>query len=345
MRTKPDFWNGADRICWLCVLMAEFIETNSLEYAPLTISGMASIINAPALAKARQAIFNMRLMSLAYATEQSVKHAVAIYNDRHYRNKTQGTYKINLETLHFERTDPLEDSLITQVRQILSQPLAHQFYSATFADPRQPMAVALGEETTAARIPIGPIAAPLGQRRTHSLDRAPKPKIRIPLVELYELAVEMDEREAKHPEKRQGSWVKRFQHFALKVPETGKGLREETFIELEGIKHLIGLPGSGKTTLLVLIAMWLGKRGYKAMFVFPSIEVARQYMAELAFHEIKVGMLVGQSDGTRRRHANNIAEAIAASGGNGGFGYSLEQAETFGLNCVLPAFSNADTSM
>jgi hypothetical protein len=173
----------------------------------------------------------------------------------------------------------------------------------------------------------------------------PKAKIRIPLAELYELAVEMDEREANHPEKRQGNWVKRFQHFALKVPEIGKGLREETVIELEGIKHLIGLPGSGKTTLLVLIAVWLGKRGYKAMFVFPSIEVARQYMAELAFHEIKVGMLVGQSDGTRRRHANNIAEAIAASGGNGGFGYSLEQAEVFGLNCVLPAFSNADTSM
>jgi len=345
MRIKPDFWTGADRICWLCVLMAEFIETNSLEYAPLTISGMASVVNAPALAKARQAIFNMRLMSLAYVTEQSVKHAVAIYNDRHYRNKTQGTYKINSETLQFERTDPLEDPLITKARQILGQPLAHQFYRATFADPRQPMAVALGEEITAARVPIGPIAAPLAQRRTHSLDRLPQGKIRIPLAELYELAVEMDRREANHPEKRQGNWVKRLQHFVLKVPEIGKGLREETVIELEGIKHLIGLPGSGKTTLLVLIAVWLGKHGYKAMFVFPSIEVARQYMAQLAFHEIKVGMLVGQSDGTRRRHANNIAEAIAASGGNGGFAYSLEQAETFSLNCVLPAFSNADTSM
>ncbi|MGB3262588.1 MAG: hypothetical protein WBA89_01405 [Microcoleus sp.] len=345
MRIKADLWTGTDRICWLCVLMAEFLDTNSLEYAPLTISGMASIVNAPALAKARQAIFNMRLMSLAYVTEQSVKHAVAIYNDRHYRNKTQGTYKINLETLRFERTDPLEDPLIAKARQILSQPLAHQFYSTSFAEPRQPMAVALGKETTAARVPIGPIAIPLAPRRNHSLERLPKAKIRIPLAELYQLAVEMDEREANHPEKRQGSWVKRFEHFALKVPEIGKGLREETFLELAGIKHLIGLPGSGKTTLLVLIAVWLGKRGYKAMFVFPSIEVARQYMAELAFHEIKVGMLVGQSDGTRRRHANNIAEAIAASGGNGGFGCSLEQAETFGLNCVLPAFSSADTSM
>ncbi|HAX74767.1 MAG TPA: hypothetical protein DCY88_02765 [Cyanobacteria bacterium UBA11372] len=345
MRIKPDFWTGPDRICWLCVLMEEFLGTNSLEYVPLVMSGMASILNAPALEKASQAIFNMRQMSLAYVTEQSVKHAAALYSDRHYRNKTQGTYKIDLETLHFHRTDPLEDPLIAKARQILSQPLAHQFYSAKIADPRQPMAVALGEETTAVRIPIGPITAPLAPRRTHALNRLPKAKISIPLQELYELAVEMDEREANYPEKRLGSWAKRFQRFALMVPEIGQGLREENTLELESIKHLIGLPGSGKTTLLVLLAVWLGRRGYKAMFVFPSIEVARQYMAELTFHQIKVGMLVGQSDETRRKHADNIAEAIAASGSNGGFAYTLEQAEVFGMNCVLPAFSNADTSM
>ncbi len=155
----------------------------------------------------------------------------------------------------------------------------------------------------------------------------------------------MDRREANHPEKRQGNWSKRFKNFALMVPEIGQGLREESVIELADIKHLIGLPGSGKTTLLILLAIWLGQRGYQAMFVFPSIEVSRQYMAELTFHEIKVGMLVGQSDQTRRQHTNKIAEAIAASGGNGGFAYTLEQAEMFSMNCVLPAFSNADTSM
>ncbi len=32
--------------------------------------------------------------------------------------------------------------------------LEHQYYSATIADPRQPMTVALGEENTAVRIPI-----------------------------------------------------------------------------------------------------------------------------------------------------------------------------------------------
>ncbi|MEH2203319.1 MAG: hypothetical protein V7K53_04435 [Nostoc sp.] len=345
MRTKPDFWKGADRICWFCVLMKEFINTDSLEYAPLVMSGMASILNAPALEPARQAIFNMRQMSLTFVTQQSVKHAIALYNNHHYCNHTKGTYEIDIETLQFKRTDPLEDSLITQARQILSTPLPYDSYGFTFADPRQPMAVALGEESTAVRMPIAPITAPIAARRTHSLNRQPRGKIRIPLSELRDLAIEMDEREKQDPERRAGSWADRFKRFDLMVSEAGKGLRkEEDVLELEDIKHLIGLPGSGKTTILVLIAMWLGLNDYKAMFVFPSIEVARQYMAELAFHQVKVGMLVGQSDETRRRHADNIAEAIATRG-NGGFAYTLEQAEVFGMNCVLPAFSTADMSL
>ncbi len=346
MRIKPDFWQGADRICWLCVLMEEFLGTDSLEYAPVTMSGMASILNAPQLKPARQAIFNMRQMSLTYVTEQSIKHAVALYNDHHYSNKTKGTYEIDAQQLCFKRTDPLEDPLITKARKILTAPMSYQLHTATVADPRQSMAVSLGEQTTALRVPINPITIPLTERRTHSLSRQSKGKIRIPLKELRALAIEMDLRESKDSERRPGSWASRFEHFDLMIPEIGKRLRkEDDTLELEGIKHLIGLPGAGKTTLLVLIAIWLGRHSYKAMFLFPSIEVARQYMAQLVFHEVKVGMLVGQSDETRRRHADNISEAIAAGGGNGGFAHTLEGAEVFGMNCVLPAFSTADTSM
>lgn len=346
MRTKPDFWKGAERICWLCVFMEEFIGTNSLEHTPVVMSGMASILNAPAFAQARQAIFNMRQMSLAYVTHQSVKHAIALYNNYHYSNNTQGTYEIDIDTLHFHRTDALEDSQITKARQILSSPLPYDTYGFTVADPRQPMAVALGEDSTSVKLDIPRISAPIAVHRTHSLNRQPRGKIRIPLKELRDLARKMDEREQQYPERRTGNWAERFERFDLMVSEAGKGLRkEDDVLELEDIKHLIGLPGSGKTTLLVLIAVWLGQHDYKAMFVFPSIEVARQYMADLAFHQVKVGMLVGQGDETRRRHADNIAEAIAATGNNGGFAYTLEQAEVFGLNCVLPAFSTADMSL
>ncbi len=344
MRRKPDFWTGVERICWLCVLMEEFIGTNSLEYAPLIMSGMASIMNAPKLKTARQAIFNLRQICPDYTTERSIKHAVEIYRDDHYRKQTQGTYEINPENLEFKRVDPLEDSRIAKAREILNQPLEYEEHSIKFANSNQEMAVSLSKDNDF-KIPISPITAPLDPPKIHQINRQPKGTIRIPLAELKKLGIEMDQREAEYPDKRQGNWSERFERFSLMVPEIGKGLKEENTLELSEVKHLIGLPGSGKTTLLILLAVWLGRNGYKAMFIFPSIEVARQYMVELQFHGIKVGMLVGQSDQTRRRHADKIAETIAASGNLGGFGNSIEAAQIFGLNCVLPAFSNADTTM
>ena len=108
MRTKPNFWLSNDRICWLCVLMEEFVAVQSLEYVPVLMSGMGSVLNAPILERARQAIFNLRQMSLAYVTKNSLQYAVALYNDHHYQEKTQGTYQIDGETLQFSRTDFLK---------------------------------------------------------------------------------------------------------------------------------------------------------------------------------------------------------------------------------------------
>ena len=323
--------------------MEEFIGTNSLKYAHAIMSGMASILNAPTLRRnARQAIFNLRQISQAYVTIHSIKYAVAVYNDRHYRDGTQGPYQINAESLEFHRTDGfLEDPNIAEARCILAAPLDYDFYSIQMADPRQSMSIAIGDESMSVRFPIGPIAAPLASRRTHDLERKPKGKICIPLAELRELAVEMDDRDARHPERRAGNWTKRFDRIALFVPDVGKGLREEKAIELDDSKHLLGLPGSGKTTILTIIAVWLDRGGYKVMMLFPSIEVARQYMAVLRFHRVKVGMLVGQNPMTRKNHADRLAEAIVASGGQGGFAYTLEGADSFAANCLLPAFSTA----
>jgi len=344
MRVKPDFWKGPDQICWLCVLMEVFVGSQSLDHAPAVMSGMGSILNAPALAEARQAVFNLRQMSLAYATQRSVDHAIAVYNNHHYVKGTQGVYRINAKQLTFERTDPLENSLITQARELLRSPIAYQPNTAKVADTSQGMSVALGSDATSTRIPIPPIEAKIAARQYHPLNRQPKGDIQIPLEALKLLAIEMDKRELKHPERRPGRWASRLDRFILTVP-TEEGLQSTDTLSLSGIKHLIGLPGSGKTTILILVAVWLGRKNYKAMFVFPSIEVARQYMDVLQFHTVNVGMLVGQSDETRRRHADNLAEAIAAAHPNKGFAHTLGVADIFSLNCVLPAFSNADTSM
>lgn len=344
MRVKPTFWTGPNQICWLCVLMESFVGSESLAYAPALMSGMNSILNAAALSEARQAIFNMRQMSLAYVTQRSVNHAIATYNNHHYLKGTQGPYQIDAHHLTFKRTDPLEDSLITQAREILRSPLPYQPNTTKVAEAKQAMSVALGAESTSTRIPIPPIKTEIAKRHYHPLNRQPQGNIQIPLKDLKALAIEMDTREENHPERRPGRWASRLKRFMLTVP-TAEGLQPTDTLTLAGIKHLIGLPGSGKTTILILIAMWLGQKNYKAMFVFPSIEVSRQYMDILQFHAVKVGMLVGQSDETRRRHADNLAEAIAAAHPNRGFAHTLGVADTFSLNCVLPAFSNADTSM
>lgn len=344
MRDRPDFWRGNERICWVCAFMEAFVGTDSLEHAPALLSGFASIADAPALAGARQAAFNLRQMTLAYTTTTSVKHGVALYNDHHYRHRTQGSYVIDPATLRFRRTDPLADPLVARAVIHLSAPAAAQPHAATPADPHLPMQVSLGDPRDMPPIPVGPIAAPLAPRRTHDTRRAPAGAIRVPLEELRSIAAGMDARDAAHPGRRRGNWAKRLERIVLMVPEAGRGLREDSAIELSALKHLIGLPGAGKTTLLMLLAVWLGQRRLKTMLVFPSIEVARQYMADLAFHGVAVGMLVGQNPTTRRRHADHIAEAIAASGGQGGFASTLEGAGLFAINCVLPAFSVADTS-
>jgi len=77
--------------------MKEFIGVESLEYVPVIMSGMASVYNATILEPAKQAIFNLRQMSLSYVTKNSIEYAVALYNDHHYQNRTQGVYEIDLE--------------------------------------------------------------------------------------------------------------------------------------------------------------------------------------------------------------------------------------------------------
>lgn len=346
MRIKPNFWLAYDRICWLCVLMEEFIGVKSLEYAPVIMSGMTSVLNAPILKSTRQAIFNLRQMSLAYVTKSSLEYAVALYNDHYYQLKSKGIYEIDSQTLKFERTDFLEDPNITKAREILAAPMDYRFHGRKFANPQEQMAIALGDRATSTRLPISPITTPLASRKTHDINRQPRGNISIPLEELRQIAEEMDKRDKQYPQRRLGNWTQRFEHFEVLVPEVNQGLREETLtIELSGIKHLIGLPGAGKTTMLMLIAIWLGRNGYKVMLVFPSIEVSRQYMADLKFHGIKVGMLVGQNPTTRRTHADRIAETIAASGKQGGFAYTLDGADNFASNCLLPAFSTTETSL
>lgn len=344
MRSKPPLWEGPERICWVCCLMQEFVGVESLEHAPSLLAGMASVIGAPTLRRARQALFNLRQMSLALSTTQALKHAAAVYKEHHFGLGTTGPYEIDPETLRFQRTDSFEDPAISEARQVLSASLPYEVQRLQMADPLEPMSIQIGDEALAARVAIEPIEAPLPPRRFHDLTRTPSGMVHVPLAELEAIAREMDERDGADPGRRSGNWRERFSRIRLMLPSPGIGLVEGDLLRLSGIKHMIGLPGSGKTTLLMLLAVWAGKQRLRLMILFPSIEVARQYLADLRYYGVRAGMLTGQHPATRRRHADRIAETIAASGDQGGFARTIPGADDFALNCPLPAFSRDDTS-
>lgn len=324
--------------------MRDFVGLDSLEPAPALLSGMRSILDAPSLAAARHALFNFRQLSLSFVTTHSVRHAVTVYNDHHHRSGSSGPYRIDAQSLRFERSDAFDSAEIIEARRTLSSALPHQPQTLRIADPAAPMAVQISDDALAVRVPLQAITAPLPPRRTHALERRPGGPVSIPLADLRQLAAEMDALDASAPERRPGSWRERLERFGVMMPAHQR-LEEGQEILLQGTRHLIGLPGSGKTTLLMLMAAWLARQGKRTMLLFPSIGVARQYMADLTFYGVRVGMLVGQSPQTRRRHADHVADAIAADGGNGGFAHTLPGADTFALNCPLPAFSNGDVSL
>ena len=91
--------------------------------------------------RVRQAIFNMRQMSLSFVTTQSIKHAIALYNEQHYQRGTTGPYRIDPETLAFVQTDPLEGPLVSQARKFLSKSMAYEPHARTTADALAPIRI------------------------------------------------------------------------------------------------------------------------------------------------------------------------------------------------------------
>jgi energy-coupling factor transporter ATP-binding protein EcfA2 len=115
-------------------------------------------------------------------------------------------------------------------------------------------------------------------------------------------------------------------------------LNDAVGIDLNGIKHLIGLPGAGKTTLLYLLAGYMAKQDRKACFLFPSIEVASGFLEVLQQYDISTGLLSGQGKKAKRDHAINFAASLGRR--NRGFGETRTTAINFSTNCALGGFAS-----
>ena len=125
---------------------------------------------------------------------------------------------------------------------------------------------------------------------------------------------------------------------ALLMQRGEDGLTQAQGIDLAGIKHLVGLPGAGKTTMLFLLAGHFMESGISACFLFPSIEVASSFIETLGAYSVEVGLLSGQGETSKAKHAMNFAMSMA--GVNKGFGITRKVAPFFATNCALGGFAS-----
>lgn len=342
MRELPGFWEGPLRVQWACVLI-ELIEpkVKVLSPIPLLLSGFHAVTQNPTDARMAQAIRTARQLIPHYTTERAVKNAVQMFQEHCGRQGITGSYRIDAESLRFERLSEIYDQDVEAAQKVLCAPLPYRQVERQFADSSRDIHVRLFSDERAPSMVIPGIKTPLPPPDTHPTSQPSVAPIVIPWDALLEISRELDVNDAQHPERKPRHWEATLQGCRLLALSGGHLERHDT-LTLNGLKHLIGLPGVGKTTLLIVVGIYLDRQSYRVMFFFPSIEIARQHLEQFHRYGVTAGMLVGQSPQTRVRHAAQIAETIAAQG-DGGFGHTLVGADCFAHPCVLPAFSTSET--
>lgn len=338
MFERPNLWKDRLRIQWACALM-ELLGEESLLSVPTLMTGLHSVRQSFATPEQQRAIQTARQIIPHYTNRRAVQHAVAEYQEVLYETQTSGSYQIDPKSLKFTRLSRLVDTDVTKAKVTLQTGLSRRRTTMTMADPKREMQVRHAPDTEPTIIPPLDINVPPSPQ--HDLTRVPVPRIEFTWTELEQLAAELDAIDEKTPDLRRGNWKKRFRRMQLKVPQ-GTRLALTDTLTLTDLKHLVGLPGAGKTTLLVLLGVACHRRGWRAMFFFPSIEVSRQYLAWFERYDALAGLLVGQHPITRKNHADRLAETIAAQG-DSGFGHTVPGASELSQLCVLPAFSTQGT--
>jgi hypothetical protein len=279
--------------------------------------------------QAPTAVFNLRLRMPPHISRRIVDQMIRDYLAA-CRRGASGPYRIDPKTRRFELVFDSPD-LATAMAELCTPPDGDEV-EINFADPETAMTTQLaGEEVllgAMAKLPI--------ENCRHDVSSKSRAGLSFRMDELHATARRMDtiDREAGNESQ---DWQGRLKAVLLLAP-SADGLTEQRELRLEGLRHVIGLPGVGKTTLFTVLAVHLGSQGIRVLLLFPTIEVARVYKETIERYGVKVGMLVGQSDTTRIRHAHRIAEVIAGNG-NRGFGETLRGASDFALSCMLPAFA------
>lgn len=350
MRVAPDGFRPAQRAQWMACVMHDILGLRSLAGAPALFSGYRSIVTHPALAEARVALRNLRLLGVNIESEAHLQEAVTEARAWEEDHSSADDY---VEPPFEISTDPgtgfairervrRDDARRAAMLASLLGVLPHDVQKTSPADHARRFRFRVDGDTgpdvicdtrEIATLPAPPETAP------EMRERAP---ISVTIAELEGVARELDEEDARDPTRVPRNFFTRLRSeqgeavFSVLSPQ-GAGLAPKDRIELDDVSHMIGLPGAGKSTLIFLLVVLLARRGRRVTLLVPSIEFALALDADLTRYAVPTALLVGQSPDARRRHATRLAERIATLD-SGGFGQTAPGAELLGTRCALAGF-------
>jgi hypothetical protein len=355
MRERLRPYGKEDALNYLCMVATELLRWDNLQELPSLLAGFNSVLHTLD-APAQLALRNLRLANFAPATRRELRLMVdqyKAYHDGVRKLKDKESRPKGYVEQRFQVDDRLRivkcwTTLVPDdVRDALScltgplplrgqpRPEAHNP-----ADDAEVVVEGVDYRARIEAFGFEPPPPPL-----YDTGRVGKPPGFVPWDHLICMADEFDAADEAAGRQQPGerSWYRRL-HDSKGAPtavllEPGdKGLVGAAGIDLRGVKHLIGLPGAGKTTLLYLLAGYLAKNGWRASFLFPSIEVATGFFEKLTQYGVRVGILSGQGETSRNRHVLNFAASLSAE--NQGYGVTRPAARFFATNCALAGFAS-----
>ncbi len=313
----------------------------SLDYAPAVLMGFRSVARTPLLRAKDIELDNLRRVCGGLSTVTSLKAAAVRYNDTTLASGHRRLFRIDERTLNIK---PIFDVMVPELKKALTS-LAEAYepehHGQTVADLNKPLGIHVQYSGESRTYKIEGLPPSIPKVIGHDTEPPQKSRISVSWAELLSGAAEMDAIDHKLQVQRPGNWHQRLQAVILQSVDIFGSFKQEDTLELEGLKHLIGLPGAGKTTLLMCLLRHLGIHGIQVAVFFPSIAVCRQYLEDLRKYGVNAGLLVGQSQETRMQHAQKLAEALATGDSLRGFGLTSLSAGLFEGSCALVPLTSA----
>ncbi len=332
---------GLHRVDLLAGFFYHELGVTSLQHAPALLMGFRSVAHSPLLRAREVELDNLRRACNGLSTLAALKGAAVRYNDASQAAGHRRLFRIDERTLTIKPLFDLASADLREALAALKQPYVPDDHGMSAAQPGKPFSIYVQFAGESRRYVPHAVPGNLPKPAQHETQRERRTPVRVPWADLLAEASQMDAIDEQLQVVRRGNWHQRLQAVALHSVDLDGLFSIEPHLDLDGLKHLIGLPGAGKTTLLVCLLRYLGLRNFKVAVFFPSIEVSRQYLEDLRRYGVHAGLLMGQSRDTRARHAHKLAEALATEDPLRGFGMSSESVPLFEGVCALPALTSA----